>query len=133
MRGRFVRGWDDSGKIDKNRVFGSTQGDSIQEHRHKFHMESQKTKKDGFHDHYIGYETLYFGTNTWTSDDPCKSLKGCSDPHELSYGDSTRAIHEHELPKMEVKEVTNATKSTVNVSHETRPKNLALLFCIKAK
>lgn len=133
LRGRFVRGWDDSGKIDKNRVFGSTQGDSIQEHRHKFHMESQKTKKDGFHDHYIGYETLYFGTNTWTSDDPCKSLKGCSDPHELSYGDSTRAIHEHELPKMEVKEVTNATKSTVNVSHETRPKNLALLFCIKAK
>lgn len=133
LRGRFIRGWDNSGTIDKNRDFGSPQEDAIQEHRHKFFMESKMTKKDGSHDHYIGYETLYFGTNTFSSDDPCKSLKGCSEPHELSYGDSTRAIHEHELPRMEVQDVCGKKKEEVNVSKETRPKNIALLYCIKCR
>lgn len=131
LRGRFVRGWGKDSGIDKNRKFGSFQEDSIQGHYHVLHMESNKTKKDGSHDHYIGYETLYFGTNTFSNDDPCKSLKGCSDPHELSYGDSSRAIHEHELPKIEVRDITKGVHGIPRVDTETRPANVALLYCIK--
>jgi len=131
LRGRFIRGWDDAGNIDKERKFGSYQEDSLQEHCHSFHMEAQKTNKDGSHDHYIGYETLYFGTNTIASNNPCKSLRGCEEPHVLSYGDSERAIHEHKLPNMEVREVCGSKKVKVNVSGETRPQNIALMFCIK--
>lgn len=131
LRGRFIRGWDNAGKIDEGRTLWSYQDDSLQEHRHSFHMESQKTKKDGAHDHYIGYKELYFGT--FGSNKACHSLEGCDDPHHLSYGDYTRARHEHELPNMEVGEICGRKNDIVNVSGETRPKNIALLYCIKAK
>lgn len=133
LQGKFVRGWDKDGNVDPERIFGTFQEDSIQGHYHVLHMESNKTKKDGSHDHYIGYETLYFGTNTFSDDDPCKSLKGCSDPHELSYGDSSRAIHEHELPKIEVRDITKGVHGIPKVATETRPKNVALMFCIKVR
>lgn len=131
LRGRFIRGWDNVGNIDKERQFGTYQEDSLQGHYHELHMESNKTKKDGKHDHYIGYEELYFGTNNFMANEPCKSVKGCDEPHVLSYGDGSRAIHDHELPQIEVRDICNGKHGVSRVASETRPKNCALLYCIK--
>ena len=132
LRGQFIRGWDMDGDIDRNREFCSNQEDALQEHGHKLYMSSNKTKMSGKHDHYIGYDTKYFGANTFADNKECKSLASHSEPHCMSYGDD-RGNHEHELPQIEVEEVINGKYGDVRVADETRPKNIALLYCIKAK
>ena len=36
MRGYFGRGWDDGAGVDPGRVFGSTQADAVQDHKHDY-------------------------------------------------------------------------------------------------
>lgn len=133
LQGRFIRGWDEDGNVDPEREFGTPQLDAIQGHYHNLFQESNKTKEGGKHDHYIGYEEKTFDYATISgSSKSCKSVCGHSEPHELSYGDD-RAIHSHELPKLKIREVIDGNCLKVNVTNETRPKNIALLYCIKVK
>ena len=133
LQGRFIRGWDEDGNRDPESQFGRSQEDALQGHRHVLKMSSNKTKKDGAHYHYIGYEKKWFGAHNVRDNYECKSLANHDDPSVYSYGDNDRAIHEHELPKIEVTNVSDSSYGKVNVSCETRPKNIALLYCIKAK
>ncbi len=54
LRGRFIRGWDNEGREDKNREFGSMQEDCIQQHSH-----ITSCSEAGYHKHRIA-------TNQWT-------------------------------------------------------------------
>lgn len=133
LRGLFIRSLSFGGSFDYGREIGSLQQDAIVNHSHSMFVESTKTKKDGSHDHYIGYESKYFGTNLIVDNAECKSLVGHSDPHVLSYGDGSRAIHEHELPKIEVRDIDNKGEFNSDIANEIRPVNIALPYYIKIK
>lgn len=127
LRGRFIRGWDNVGIIDKKRNLGSYQDDSLQEHSHQFEIDSRNTANGGHHTHDL--YTEYLKVNGWgntgvsyvndgyTSNSKYTKKKVC----EGGY-------HSHELPQMCVKNVQNCRADC-----ETRPQNIALLYCIKAK
>lgn len=129
LRGRFVRGWNKDGSIDEKRKFGSLQDDAIQEHSHMFNQNSNKTKSDGSHTHEfyrsydhkagLGTKKCNYVYDGYSSDSDSKKAKVC-------YSGSS---HEHELPEMSVGNVNS--NSIIRTSKETRPTNVALLYCIK--
>ena len=109
LRAEFVRGWDDGRGIDSGRAFGSAQSDAI------------RNIKGSIEALYSGYRyTLYtkadgaFGTEF---DD------GVSATFSSSNGDS-----DHNNRKKRV--VFDASRS-VPTADENRPRNIALLACIK--
>lgn len=58
--GKFVRGYDGSGKFDADRTFGSYQADQIQSHRHdgSSHSHSGTTSVSGSHNHQLEVKTF---------------------------------------------------------------------------
>lgn len=106
MRGVFARGFDDGRGIDSERVFGSYQEDDNKEHSH-----TGSTSTTGAHTH---------STNIVASS---------------GYIDSWKAVY------LEAGSTKMTTSSSGNHSHslninnsggsESRPKNIALLYCIK--
>ena len=128
LRGRFIRGWNSNGEIDKERKFGSYQEDSLQNHSHELRCESRRTSYGGSHKHNFYTEFFYvFGKgNTGVSyiNDGYTSTSSYTKKSVCSEGD-----HSHELPSMEVGEVNGVGKP--KVSNENRPNNCALLYCIK--
>ncbi|MBR3830526.1 MAG: tail fiber protein [Muribaculaceae bacterium] len=128
LRGRFVRGYDAIGNVDPNREFGSLQDDSIQNHNHKVNSCSE----NGLHQHYLGFKNLLVNeANTFYT--------GYTYSFPRNYGATDNkgnlltdkdGKHRHEI---EVGEVINGIGGPVNVGVETRPKNVALNFCIKVK
>lgn len=127
LRGRFVRGWGKNSSIDENRNFGSFQEDTIQEHSHIFNQDSNYTKSDGEHGH--GFYRERHSTGIGSKDchyiyDGYASFSGVSRAEVCKAG-----YHSHTLPKMSVGNVTS--NSTTRTSKETRPANVALLYCIK--
>lgn len=125
LRGRFVRGWDSIGKIDKNRKFGSYQDDSLQNHNHALSCASRHTSYGGSHTHdfYTNfYSVCGIGTtgvshveNGYTSNSAYTKKSVCSE-----------GAHSHELPSMNVENVQNCRSD-----NETRPNNCALMYCIR--
>jgi len=125
LRDRFIRGWDDAGNIDKERKFGSYQEDSLQEHSHQFKMDCHTTDSGGSHTHDFytemnnvngwGNTSVHFVYNGYTSSSKSRKKKVCND-----------GSHFHGLPHMSVGDAQNC-----RIQDETRPKNIALMFCIK--
>ena len=109
LRGEFVRGWDDGRGIDSGRAFGSAQSDAI------------RNITGGIEALYSGYRyTLYTkadGAFTMDLDD------GANSTFSSSKGDS-----DHNNRKKRV--VFDASRS-VPTADENRPRNIALLACIK--
>lgn len=146
LRGRFIRGWDKDGEVDKDRIFGSSQGDSIQEHHHSLKIEG-KVSDSGSHSHSLYYQKskIYYGKNTWNDDYEALLMRvpvswdkyydekyGKYNYSKDDYIDHTLGSggnHSHTLPPMSINGICG---ENANISEETRPKNLALLFCIKA-
>lgn len=128
LRGRFIRGWDNAGKEDKDREFGSTQEDCIQQHSHTI-----SCSEAGSHKHRIAtnhltrsYANTFFTDMTYrepcdysgtSKDYDCGSSGGHT--HSVKIGDMAKSV---EYPEIEIR-----------CGIETRPKNVALLFCIKAR
>lgn len=110
LRGVFVRGWDDSRGQDPDRAFGSFQEDAFESHRHS------GTTTGGGHEHI--YNTGY---NTWIGNIGSDGRFGGGTPDDTAFRYNTRGggVHTHTFN-------TDFTGST-----ETRPKNVALLYCIK--
>ncbi len=106
LRGEFVRGWDDSRGVDSGRALGSAQGDAIRNITGK--LDSGKNGALQLFD-YIE-PTGAFGVEKswkqWTSD---------------SGGGS------NDLPSA----ITFDASSVVPTANENRPRNIALLACIK--
>ena len=106
LRGVLARAWDDGRGIDPLRVFGSYQGDAYLNHSHTGSTDSQ-------------------GAHTHTYSTPANSAgissNGIGQAGSTTATTSTSGAHTHTI--------------TVNASttggSETRPKNIALLYCIK--
>lgn len=102
LRGEFVRGWDDSRGVDNGRTIGSTQSHGVADHVH-----------DG-----IAY---YRGDGGETGTDP--SGQNGTFMHENSgHTRSTSANFTYAGVR---------TNETVGATTDTRPRNVALNYCIK--
>lgn len=106
LRGYFQRAWDDGRGIDTSRVFGSLQQDSYLNHSH-----AASSSTAGAHTHGILGGNANAGTNRGNT----SSNTNYTIPTN-SAGDHTHTI--------------TVNESTTG-SSETRPKNIALLYCIK--
>lgn len=102
LRGYFPRGWDDGRGIDTSRVFGSVQQDVYGSHTH-----TGSTNSTGAHTHNISTgEAVGSWGVSWGATGSTRNTEYSGD-------------HSHTV--------------TVDASggSETRPKNIALLYCIK--
>lgn len=129
LQGQFLRGLDRQGNLDiqedgNMRSIGDLQQDALQGHKHV----SGETNYNGSHQHeyYDTSETIHYGTNTF-SDDKSAYLW-----HNSSSGATNKTkdcgSHSH---KFTIGSVSNDSYGIVRVASETRPKNMALIFCIK--
>jgi microcystin-dependent protein len=132
MRGEFVRGWDDGRGVDSGRGFGSAQGGSNANHTHSAssglvsndHSHSGTTSWIGDHVHGVpdGNQNAGFGGNTFDSGGSAAiqhvdTTGAGGHNHTFSTG-GISANHNHAI--------------TVNADGgEARPRNIALLHCIK--
>lgn len=149
LQGQFVRGWDKTGNIDPDRKLGSFQEDSLQGHSHEFIKENQTSGK------HIYYKTVGVKSETKDSGISINSLitEKEYDKHELNKSVFARGAifkrlgnvytqilsligaekYNFRTPDITIGNPTNSTYQPVRVSTETRTKNVALVYCIKAK
>lgn len=123
LRGRFVRG------NDENNNVGTVQEDTVQGHDHVM----ASCSENGKHYHYVGFHNVRIDEanafySRWTYQHICDyngNLKAGN------YNTDRDGNHKHEitigLP------ASNSEYGEIRISDETRPKNVALLFCIKYK
>lgn len=107
LRGEFVRGWDDARGIDTGRAFGSAQAGQNASHTH-----TGTTATGGAHSHTAGIYNA--GTTSGSA-----SAQGGSLASNATITTSAAAAHSHTF-------TTDANGGT-----EARPRNVALLYCIK--
>ena len=136
LRGRFVRGWGKDSGIDKNRKFGSAQGDAIQKHIHSFDTTRLLISDGGKHYHPLWcdeYDTVYSVTGLAGTD---KGKRMCYPTNSYSSGKTDlgpyAGEHNHSITALEHPIGAPATcEEDIRLASETRPTNVALLYCIK--
>ena len=136
LRGRFVRGW--CGKdspIDKNRKFGSSQNDAVQLHTHTFDASALKVDSSGSHEHTTYGSKHEVQKPSLFSDDisVVKWLSGTSGSDTGSTNEAGSHMHSISVINTVIKEPVAYKCEDVRTDKETRPHNVALLFCIRAK
>ena len=104
LRGEFVRGWDDGRGVDSGRVFGSWQAQQVQAHKHISAMGE-------------AFESSLFGKGTARGN---YGSNGGADWDNYLYFTNDGSAHARGVPN-----------SPGVVGAETRPRNRALLACIK--
>lgn len=128
LRGQFVRGYDDEGDLDPERKFGEPQEDAFQGHSH----EVSSCSENGSHYHYVAYkseETL--NAMTFFSTEYHHHVCNQGDSRKAgNYNTDKNGNHKHEIV---IGLPTDSIYQGVRVSTETRPKNIALLYCIKVR
>ena len=107
LRGEFIRGWDDARGIDASRAFGSAQAQETQNHKHKMPMGFDSGAFYGWQD---GSGTPIFGTEVQSGANSTSVAGGTTINTNLRLG---------------------YTDQMRDLSGETRPRNVALLACIK--
>lgn len=133
LRGKFMRGWDSTGKIDKNRAFGSEQEDSIQIHKHDFEASNLKIKHAGGHSHTVYANKEDVQSPSLFSND-ISMLRWLNTSGSDTGTTSESGSHTHEIKEISTPiGLPTKYKKEVRYSEETRPKNIALLFCIRYK
>lgn len=130
LRGKFVRGYDNSGIYDCNHPFGKYQMDAIQGHSHKTTWENQMTYESGSHFH-LFHANYYDRIDSYSSDKYVHSNADFDNNFNKKTNES--GAHSHKLPEIHLNEMISSNQGRVRCSTETRPKNLALNFCIKVK
>ncbi len=130
LQGQFVRGWDKDGDVDVERTFGAKQEDAIQGHSH-----ANRCMSSGSHTHRFMTQCHNVSQARFTKGEyiaECieydKTLEIGFDCDELKT--SVTKGHSHEI---QVSEPTDDKYGRIRVDTETRPKNIALLYCIKVK
>lgn len=126
LRGRFIRGWSTpKGDIDKERQFGSEQSDALQNHQHQFNVNKILINSSGEHSHTARATTIEINEGMLNS---VKVLKWLSSSGRDSAETSSNGGHNHQLTLVS-NPISNAINA--NCAHESRPVNIALLYCIK--
>ena len=107
LRGEFLRGWDDARGIDTGRVFGSAQAHAMQTHTHGIGIMSNS-------------DDVWFIEQDWSGTYPAALLNGELNRYER--GTATGGAYDHH---------NLGTTPATTAGEETRPRNIALLACIK--
>lgn len=128
LQGQFIRGWDKDGDTDPARHFGSIQDDAFQGHEH-----FAESEINGNHNHGVKYslDALkhpdFLGTNMTV-------VRGLSDNsvyRDTRYGQTqSEGAHNHGI---KVNAPKDSIYGKIKIATETRPKNIALMYCIKVK
>lgn len=105
LRAEFIRGWDDGRGVDSGRGIGTTQTD-----QNKAHTHTGSTSSDGAHTH---------TAVAFTVANPSLAGTGSSGTQVVSGNTSSAGAHTHSL-------TINSDGGT-----EARPRNVAMLYCIK--
>lgn len=117
MRGEFVRGWDHGRGVDSGRSFASAQSESIGPHNHTA-TTTGSTSSSGDHTHTLSHTQNSGGV---VSDRYITSTsEGVGTTNATT---STNGAHTHTL--------TLSTTVNNNSGTENRPRNKAVMFCIK--
>lgn len=140
LRGEFIRGWDNGRGVDPGRPLGTAQSDRFGSHTHTAsigsagsHSHSGTTASSGSHSHnLIGNTTKNNNervgpitnglTGNYSSDvikNPAEGLVTDDGTHTHTFSTNTTGAHTHSV--------------TIDYAGytETRPRNIALLYCIK--
>lgn len=131
LRNRFVRGWDEN---LSTRKLGSLQEDAMQGHGHL--LDSFDTKRAGGHTHQVHYENYSAGTWGEKKRIPAVATYYYSysdNPLGMDQGTTNNGEHTHTIESKKILKMIADKDGEVRSSFETRPKNMALLYCIKAE
>ena len=145
LRGEFVRGWDNSRGVDSGRGIRTSQTDEFESHNHSLTSSGthdHSLSSAGNHAHSINsvgnhQHLLSFDIARGTGD--CKSGSGdneCQDYPSFQSSDAAGA-HNHSMNAAgnhnhSLANAGNHNHSIGNTgSSETRPRNIALMYCIK--
>ena len=135
LRGRFVRGWcGKNSPIDKNREFGSPQKDAVQLHTHTFDASGIKLNSCGSHSHKIyAKKRNVQKPSLFSYDTSVLEWFNSSEPDAGSTSETGSHTHSISVISKVIKEPVAYKCGEIRTDKETRPHNVALLFCIKAK
>lgn len=142
LRGEFIRGWDDGRGIDTGRAIGSFQADELKSHNHTgstnsagSHSHSGSTTSAGSHTH--GSISGYWsgndggfpssGSNTWRTGAAVQATAGVN-----NFSMSSAGNHSHSLSINSAGSHSHTVTIGSTGGSETRPRNIAMLYCIKA-
>lgn len=150
FRGEFIRGWDHGKGTDSGRTFGSSQAQDYLAHNHTAttsgtdgtHTHGASAATNGEHRHTPGTASTYFVTATAavTMDAVTGPATGSG---ALNFLSSSGTINEQSFTSLLGDHSHTITTNTVGSDHghtitvgnrggaETRPRNFALLVCIK--
>lgn len=125
LRGEFIRGWDGGRGIDGGRAFGTLQGDVIKSHSHAI--------SDPGHTHPVTDPGHVHVIEDTTGPDKSTTSDGPGIDTGVESQTSGRYQAFTELSKTRITIAAAAAGITVAAtgSSETRPRNIALLPCIK--
>jgi len=135
LRGEFIRGLDAGRGVDVNRQLGSAQAQDIQGHTHTAtataageHTHNATTASAGGHSHTLTNETIGYdnaGNRSWIPD-------GAPNQGRVTSGTNAAGDHTHTITVNNAGNHTHQITVAANTGTETRPRNVALLYCIKA-
>lgn len=155
LRGEFIRGWADDRAVDTGRVFGSAQSDANLAHTHTAssdstgsHTHTGTTASDGSHTHSgsTSSDGAHSHTVSSTNGDPAgvaTRVKGSDQVAATDIGTSSAGTHSHSLSINSGGAHTHTFTTAAGGTHshvitvnssggtESRPRNIALLYCIK--
>lgn len=127
----FVRGWNPKG----SRKLGSCQDDALQGHGHV--VNEIRTSEDGSHAHYFRYYNRWVGSNWGDNDMLTRNVYSSSDlpftTERTLWPIDSAGTHTHEIPENRALDIIKSGYTDVRVARETRPKNIALLYCIRVR
>lgn len=143
LRGEFIRGWDggtsSSRGLDPNRTFGSQQQDQMQSHKHidSGHSHGGDISTSGSHSHRMGNIVKDTG-GVYGAPVACGGCLGLTwpgyqgTPHPYTDGAGN---HNHSVTISDntanLGEPTASSHGNARHGNETRPINVALMYCIK--
>jgi microcystin-dependent protein len=153
LRGEFIRGWDGGRGVDSGRTFGSAQVDELKSHTHSIDPPSTTTSSSGDHSHVIdppsvtttsdGNHAHTFDYRGDSSSNGANIQSGSSGANSGTKTTSTNGAHTHTVDIGAFNSATTGAhthtfdialfNSGATGGTETRPRNVALLPCIKAK
>ena len=127
LQGQFIRGWDADGNVDSQRDFGSPQEDAFQGHLHSFNVNNISLLPSGKHNHKLFAKQELKSSGMFEMETMLKHTTTCKEK-TASAGE-----HSHKLTckNTPVGNPQTSIFEQVKVGSETRPKNIALLYCIK--
>lgn len=122
LRGEFIRGLDDGRNLDEGRVLGSEQMDQIQGHGH---VDLGHTHADAGHNQ----PTFNLNYGTWYN----YELGGSGGGSLIwnFWGYYTIGYAQIQSASADISNPKNTEFGNVNYGSETRPRNVALMACIK--